>query len=377
MVQELDKGTEAEAIYVQLLTYFRERILDGSFSVGSRLPTEVEIARQHHISRGTVRQALNILVNEGFLERIPGRGTFVKKLAEPEQHPTNKRLGLVLSLPTLQLSMDILVGAVQAAKARSYEVSVVYAENNPQEQARDVNWLKATQINGIILFPVDNAVADETLLQLQTENVPLVLIDRYIPNFDTDYVVSDNVGGGYRATEHLIILGHTRIGFAYSNVANLQTTSVRDRWRGYKQALQEYNLIYDEALIFPDLPLPPPGVPNAYDDFVLHPHRPEAVFAVNDSVALAILQACQRQGVKVPEHLALVGFDDLNFAAYLTPPLTTVVQPRREIGVRATNLLISRIEGQAGAPQHVEIPTSLTVRASCGVRLRLKHLLPS
>lgn len=375
-MQKLDKRDEADAIYVQLLTYFRERIRNGTMGAGSRLPTELEIARQHQISRGTVRQAFNILVNEGLLERTPGRGTFVKEFTKPELRHPAKRLGLLLSLPTLQLSMDILVGVVQAAKARSYEVSVVYAENNPSQQARDISWLKTNQVNGIILLPIDNAVADDTPRQLQQDGTPLVLIDRYIPDFETDYVVSDNAGGGYRATEHLIILGHTNIGFAYSDAANLQTTSVKDRWRGYCQALQEYNLTYAETLIFPDMPLPPPAAPNAYDAFILDPNRPAAVFAVNDTVALAILQAAQRHGVRVPDDLALVGFDDLSFAAYLTPPLTTVMQPRLEIGVRAANLLINRVEGQISPPQHIEIPTNLLVRASCGVRLRLKQPQP-
>lgn len=377
-MHKLDKGAEADAIYAQLVNYFRERILGGSFRIGARLPTELEIAREHQISRGTVRQALNILVNEGLLERIPGRGTFVKEpLGSPdtELRSSPKRLGLVLSQPTLQLSIDILIGVEQAAKSRGYEVSLVYTENNPAQQARDIAWLKANEVSGIILFPVDNALADEVLKQLQADGTPLVLIDRYIPGLETDYVVSDNLGGGYRATEHLLILGHRRIGFVYSSAANLQTTSVCDRWRGYRKALEEYGLPYEEALVFPDMPLPPPTAPNVYDNFVLRPDRPTAVFAVNDTVALAILQAAQRQGVRVPEDLALVGFDDLNFAAYLTPPLTTVAQPRMEIGVRATNLLINRFEGQTSSYQQVELPTNLIVRASCGVRLHFKRTL--
>ena len=374
----LDKGAEAEAIYIQLVAYFRQHILNGEFGVGSRLPTELDIAHEHQISRGTVRQALHILVNEGLLERIPGRGTFVRELPtnpEGEQHGSRRRLGLVLSLPTLQLSMEILVGVEQAAKARGYEVSLVYAETSSKQQARDISWLKSNDVAGIILFPIDNSLADQTLRQLQADGLPLVLIDRYIPDLATDYVVSDNLGGGYRATEHLIILGHQRIGFAYSNADAMQITSVGDRWRGYRKALETYELPYDEALVFPDLPLPPPLAPNLYDDLIQGPNRPTAIFAVNDTVALGLLQAAQRQGVRVPEDLALIGFDDLNFASYLTPPLTTVAQPRMEIGVRAANLLINRVEGEIGPFQHIELSANLMVRASCGVRLHLKQQL--
>jgi DNA-binding LacI/PurR family transcriptional regulator len=375
-VHKLDKRGEADAMYAQLVTYFRDRILDGSFGAGTRLPPELEIAREHHISRGTVRQAFTILVNEGLLERTPGRGTFVREMppaATAQGRSILKRVGLVLSQPVLQLSMDILLGVQQAAKSRGYEVSLTYAEESREEQARDIAWLKANEVAGIILFPVHNATADDDLRQLQNDSLPVVLIDRYIPDLNLDYVASDNLGGGYRATEHLIILGHSRIGFAYSDTTGLQTTSVRDRWLGYRKALQEYGLPYDNQLVFADLPLPLPASPNAYDDLVRLEGRPGAIFAVNDTVALGLLQAAQRQGVRVPEDLALVGFDDLSFAPYLTPPLTTVAQPRVEIGIRATNLLINRIEGQVGPYQHIELPANLIVRASCGVRLHLKN----
>lgn len=379
-MHNLDKEDKAEAYYIQLVTYFRNRIYNGDLSVGERLPTEIQLAEQHQISRGTVRQALKILVNEGLLERIPGRGTFVREIADilnPEQEfsSNRKRIGLVLSTPTIQLSMDILLGVEQAAKLRGYEVSLSFADNSQEQQSHDIEQLKANGVAGIILFPVDNATKDETLMQLKVSGTHLVLVDRYLPDLDTDYVVSDNMGGAYRVTEHLIILGHTRIAFAYSNAANLQTSSVHERWLGYRKALMRYELPFDESLIIPDLPLPPPVAPNSYDSLFLPGQLPSAIFAVNDTVALALLQAAQRQGVRVPEDLALVGFDDLSFASYLTPPLTTVAQVRNEIGVRAANLLINRIEGQVYPFQHIEIPTNLIIRDSCGARLYVKQHL--
>ena len=90
-------------------------------------------------------------------------------------------------------------------------------------------------------------------------------------------------------------------------------------------------------------------------------------------MALELLQAAQRVGVRVPEDLALVGFDDLSFAAHLSPPLTTVAQPRLDVGLRAGHLLINRIEGQGTLPRHIELPTSLIVRESCGARLRVRR----
>ena len=378
-MQNLNKDVEGLTIYAQLVAHFRESILSGALPVGSRVPPELELARNNRISRGTVRQAMNILVNEGLLERTPGRGTYVRQQpqpAQPEPKLPLKWIGLLLSQPVFQISIDILLGVEQIARARGYELSLTYTEESQVQQDRDIERLIDNAVAGLILLPLSNPIPGEPLKKLVAGKFPLVLVDRYIPELDTDYVVSDNEGGAYRATEHLIILGQRRIGFAYSNAANFQTTSVRDRWQGYRKALEHYNLAYDESLLLPDLPLPLSGGPNEYDRVILRPDRPKAIFAVNDSVALGLLQAAQRNDLKLPEDLALAGFDDLSFAAYLTPPLTTVAQSRLEIGIRAANLLINRIEGNTGPYEHVELPTNLLVRASCGVHLHLEQTLP-
>jgi len=110
-------------------------------------------------------------------------------------------------------------------------------------------------------------------------------------------------------------------------------------------------------------------------EFLQRPDRPSAIFAVNDYVALDILQAAKALHLRIPEDLAVIGFDDLEFAAHVNPPLTTVVQQFIDIGLRAGTLLISRIEGIVGAPKHIELPTSLVIRESCGAQLHVKKIL--
>jgi GntR family transcriptional regulator of arabinose operon len=361
------------ARYAQLISHFRERILDGSLPAGARLPTELELAQEHRISRGTVRQAMSTLVSEGLLERVRGRGTFVRPLppvAIPAPRAPERRIGLVLAHSGNQLDLDILIGVEHAAKSRGYQVSFAYAEEDLDELDRDIARLRADLVAGMIIFPVSDATYDESIWRLAADRIPFVLVDRYFPDLDSDYVVADNIGGGYRATEHLLILGHMRIGFVYASYASMLTTSVRDRWEGYRRALQEYGQPYDEALLFQW-----PSVMQAdlADHFLLRDDRPSAIFAVNDAVALELLRAAQRVGLRVPEDLALVGFDDLSFVAHLSPPLTTVAQPRMDLGLRAGHLLLNRIEGHGGSPRRIELPTSLIVRESCGARLRVRR----
>lgn len=359
--------------YMHVRGYFRERILDGRLPPGSQLPTEFEIARQHHVSRGTVRHALDALVHEGLVERTQGRGTFVRKtvLPTPQPQAPERRLGLLLNRHGGQLDLDILVGVDHAAKSRGYQVSFAYAEDNVEQQDRDIARLLDDRVAGLIIFPVSNTAYDAAIWRLKDQEVPFVLVDRYFPELDSDYVVCDNVGGAYRAVEHLLILGHKRIAFVYSDIDGLHTTSVRDRWQGYRNALADYGLPYDDSLVV-QKPTPTEATDNPYLHFLSQPNRPSAVFAVNDHEALAVVRAAQQRGLHVPEDLALVGFDDLHFAQHANPPLTTVAQPRLEIGLRAGNLLINRTEGQDGPARHIELPTSLVVRESCGARLRVR-----
>jgi DNA-binding LacI/PurR family transcriptional regulator len=379
LIEKLSKKERTKLIHDQLMTYFRERILDGHLSAGTRLPTDEELAALYQISRDSVRQALALLANEGLIERIQGRGTFVSQppsKSSPVAQLKQKQIGLVLNrTPRTQLTMNLLVGVEQAAKSHGYNVSFTYAEGEQEQQARDIARLRANHVSGMIIWPMGDTTHDASIQQLQADHIPLVLMDRYFPGLTIDYVGSDNVGGGYRATEHLLILGHRRIGFVFAREETLQTTSVYERWQGYCNALQKYEVPYDETLVVPDIRQMQMGTHEGLVEFLQRPDRPDAIFAVNDYIALDVMQAAKAIHLRVPEDLAVVGFDDEAFAAHVNPPLTTIVQQFVDIGLRAGTLLISRIEGNVGAPKHIELPTNLVIRESCGAQLHVKKIL--
>src|SRR6266478_76772 len=379
LIAKLSKKERTKIRHTQLMTYFRERILDGRLRAGTRLPADGELAAQYQISRDTVRQALALLSHEGLIERVQGRGTFVSQPPSNDSLVTQvkpKQIGLVLNRTLrTQVNMNLLVGVEQAAKSHGYSVSFTYAEGTQEQQARDIARLRANHVSGMIIYLTGDTTRDASIQQLQADHVPFVLIDRYIPNLAIDYVGSDNVGGGYRATEHLLILGHRRIGFVFTQEETLRTTSVYERWQGYCKALQKYEVPYDETLVVPDFRQPQMGTHEGLVEFLQRPDRPGAIFAVNDYVALDVLQAAKAIHLRIPEDLAVVGFDDLEFAARVNPPLTTVVQQFIDIGLRAGTLLISRIEGNVGAPKHIELLTNLIIRESCGAQLHVKKFL--
>ncbi len=375
---QLDKN-RGVVLYRQLANVLRQHFIESKLSIGARIPTEFELSRTFGVSRGTVRQALGLLQKEGLIDRVPGLGTFLSaQETSPAPSPSQRRIGLVIPYAQDQLSLNILIGAESVAKRRGYQLVFNHTNENLEQEREDVTRMRRDQVAGVILFPISNQEEDEMVWQLHEDRFPFVLVDRYFPGLNCCYVVSDNTGGAYRATEHLIILGYSQIAFLYHANADFRTTSVRDRYLGYRKALEEYNIEFDErwAVQINDQEFiaRADGKQDPYYDFLTRPDRPRAVFAVNDNTAIDLLTSATRLGISVPGDLAIVGFDNLRMASQVPIPLTTINVHRTQIGEAAANLLIDRIEGTTLADQvHIVLPTELIVRESCGARQRLRQ----
>jgi GntR family transcriptional regulator, arabinose operon transcriptional repressor len=374
----LDNG-KGDALYRKLADVLRQHINEGSLHEGGRLATEFELSTIYGVSRGTVRQALGLLETEGLIKRVPGLGTFIRsnQIAEARKVIQPHSIGLITPFAQDQLCLNILLGAESAVKFRGYHIVFNHSRESLEEEKEDIARLRATGVAGIIIFPVSNCEYDEAIWQLRDEHFPYILVDRYFPNLDSDYVVSDNFGGGYRATEHLIILGYDEIAFIYCTLADFRTTSVRDRFQGYQKALADYQIKFNPEWVVAIDEISSGNEDNSacYIPYLERPHRPVAHFVVNDSTAIDLLVAAARLGIKIPENLAVVGFDNLKVGAQVQYPLTTVSQSLFDLGGKSAHLLIDRIEGRHGPPEHIVLPTGLVVRESCGARQRV-HRLP-
>ena len=371
-------------LYAQVEQMIREEIVREGLLPGARLPTEAELCKRFSVSRSTIRQSLNRLEMDGLITRTRGKGTFVRRPGsvrsalvpsvtslsrhERSASSSHKMLGLVFCARSDTLQMNILIGAERAAKSRGYAIMFGYSGEDARAEENEVERLLRIGADGFLVMPVSNMMHTAGVQAIVDHKTPLVLVDRYLSELDTSYVVSDGFDGAYRVTEHLIILGYQSLYFVASGREQLSTTSVRDRYNGFNKALSDYGL-HDQVR-----PITHINTVNRDEVTMLIKSRtprqtmPNAIVTVHDAVAMAFLRTASSAGFTAPVDFAIVGFDDLPASSHLNVPLTTVVQPRYDMGFHSGHMLIDHIEGRVTENEKLVLPVSLVVRESCGVR---------
>ena len=216
------------------------------------------------------------------------------------------------------------------------------------------------EIDGVI--SITTAVRAEYLRALQEAGTPVVIASTRLPGLDAPIALPDNHGGTVAAVEHLVAHGHTRIGF----VGNLRQTDIRDRYEAYRQTLAGHGLTADPANLFPAGDNAESGGTEAAPAFLACEPRPTAVMAATDRNGIGFLEAVTALGVRVPDDLAVVGFDNIEASVYTTPPLTSVDQPFDHLGALAARLALAQIRGEQVTPVPHTSPATVIARGSCG-----------
>ena len=312
----------------------------------------VDVARAAGVSLGTVSNALNRpeRVKPETLERVHNAiatlGFVRNEAARQLRAGRSRSIGLVVLDVANPFFTDICEGVEEAAADAGLAVLLCNSNEDPTREKRYLNLLEELRAYGVLLTPVLNT--NRQVKEMQRRGVPVVLVDRGSSRTQCSVSV-DDVSGGELATRHLLERGHQRIAYAGGP---LQLTQVADRLRGARAAYAAAGVDDAKLTVLETNGLTVSSGRRAGEQIAAIParRRPTAAFCANDLVALGLLQQMTTHGVDVPGQLAIVGYDDIEFAAAAAVPLTSVRQPRSQLGRTATELLIEEVEDPG---QHV------------------------
>lgn len=270
-------------------------------------------------------------------------------------------IGLSISDVSNPFFTTLIRGVEDVANQNGYNLILCNSDEDPEKEIKYLQLLLSKRIDGLILAPTGGG--GQRLKSLLSSGIPVVFVDRRIESVKADAVFIDNVAGAFIATEHLILSGYKRIAI----ISGKQTVMTgRDRLKGYLNAMQSYSLEIDQSFIKTgDFKLE--GGRRAVQELMKLKKPPTAIFASNNLMTLGALLGLKEIGKKVPDDIAIVGFDDMDWAPLLDPPLTTIYQPAYTLGSTAAQILMQAIKEHGRRElQEVILKPKLIIRESCG-----------
>jgi len=326
----------------------------------------VSITSVSHVLNGTrfvsdeVRRRIEAAMSE--LSYVPSA------VARSLKHNVTHTLGIMIPNSGNPYFAELTRHIEDRCFAADYNVVLCNSDDDPYKQSVYLRVLMEKRVDGLIV--VSSGDSPDLPVLLSHCAVPLVLVDRQWDSLDGDIVTSDHRAGAYMAARHLIELGHRRIA-CITGPDHLAPSRLRAA--GWREALTEAGLPTD--LLFSS-DFTSQGGHDVTARLLAAPVRPEAIFACNDLMAIGALCSAHEHGLAVPNDLSVVGFDDIELAAFTSPPLTTVAQPKRRIGELATDLLFERLRKVRTEPRKIALLPELRQRGSTARNPHTSQLPP-
>ncbi len=279
-------------------------------------------------------------------------------------------LGIIVSDSANPFFASVVRGIEDVVRRHGYAVILCNADEDPAKEELYLRILREKQVDGLLLAP--SARVSPHVRRWLRGSIPLVLVDRRLEGVRADAALVDNRDGARTAVSHLLALDHRRIGII-SGPSRLFTG--QERLAGYYDALRAAGVRPDPHLVREGDFKQPSGYRLARE-FVSEKRRPTALFVANNLMTIGAMLALKEDRIRIPQELAVVGFDDMDWAPVLTPTLTAVAQPAYTLGTSAAQLLMQRLENPSRPVQEIVLKTHLVVRESCGAPLARAETMP-
>jgi DNA-binding LacI/PurR family transcriptional regulator len=335
-----------------------------------------EIARMARVSLGTVSHVLNnsAKVREPMRKRVLDA---VKACSyQPNQVARGLRLdktnmiGMIIPDITNPFFPAVVRGAEDVAFSNGYRLILCNTDNHHSKELVHLNELRTYRPAGLMVIPSTFSDLTAQAEIYRRSGTGVVCIDRLPTNWSGDSVTVNNEGGAYKATRHLLQLGHKTLA---TITGPLHLTNAKDRLSGFKRALKKGRIHLAPEYVREATFDKAGGYSKAVILLRLIP-RPTAIFAGNDMIALGVLLAIREAGLRCPEDVSLMGFDDLDFDETINPSLSSVSQSGYQLGATAARILIDRFKGDSSPAKHIVLETSLTIRNSVAAPQALRQV---
>lgn len=355
MEKNLTKSkVESYPQYMQLRDKLKERILNREFSPGQKLPTERELALNYNVGRMVIRQAFDSLAQNGTILRLRGCGTYLnpKQSTIHSRNRIKKTLGFLLigSTKMSYVCEEIIRALSDELSKDNNNLLVMSMASSVRSFDALPRAIREKDIDG--LFMLGDFCKE--IINMISEHVPVMLVGKYCPETHVSSIYPDNITGISIAFKYLLSLGHRHIGYFGGPVSH---TSFRERFQGYKQMLEDHGMNFDDEIININ-----PDYDKICKDKIRHSlKKVSAVICDDDSKATLIINICQQEGIKVPEELSIISFDDTPLTFLAIPTLTSVSYNKSELALLAVKYLYGDMQK---INSRILVPVKLMVRES-------------
>jgi GntR family transcriptional regulator of arabinose operon len=394
-------SNERQPLYMQIQEHFKSLITTGKLVGEDKIPSEKELMEEFNVSRITVANALTQLAKDGWIYRIPGRGSYVQSEALPrtlpqalpqplqsQVRPENSvshheavveeksvlhaeyRQMIGFLIPSLEdyFALRLIQGIKSILDESQYYLAIVLTNHSKEREKEAIVELIRKGAVGLIIFPIDAETYNEEILALKIRKYPFVLIDRNLPGVETHVVSSNNFLGAQLAVSHLWELGHRDI--AIVTDSPLSTVTVEERIAGYMEALKQKSALINPALILTEFKVEYKGIDESHPLYRYIKNKlATAYITLNAKLGLHIAAIARHLELAVPKDLSILTFDDPSSGVDETGIYTHIAQSEGEIGRRAAKVLIDLLghSEEAAAPySRIILEPKLAVRKSTG-----------
>jgi LacI family transcriptional regulator len=324
-----------------------------------------DVAKKANVSVGTVSRYLNgyklresnrIRIEEAVKE-LGFRENFIAKGLKNNRSMT---IGVVLASLTDLFATSVITAAERVLAQDNYSIVVCDFESNQEKLEQKLSFLKSRSVDGLILFPGSCTVSD-VLREYLADNIPAVIVNDDMPDFDTDKIIIDNINASFRAVEYLIHNNHRDIAIINGDQG---TYTGRERFKGYIEALRTYDIpLRDEYVTYGQFSNR--GGYTAAKELLALENPPSAIYTTNYYMTFGAIIAINESKIKIPDDISFIGFDRFDLSDVINPPLTVVDQPTKRLGELAASTVLRRLKGDyEGFPVQHSVNTRLILKDS-------------